>query len=139
MSNLKSLTFTATPKRDNSPQQTRRVRMIERLEEQKKVLSEPTYVRLVRRWKVEGGERVLTEKKVPVRPWWRMDEKGQVIFSVKVGYKPIEFEKGKGGIVVGDLEKLPLVIDTLIAAVRAGELDSHLDQRRAVPLKAKAA
>ena len=139
MSNLKSLTFTATPKRDNSPQQTRRVRMIERLEEQKKLLSENTYVRLVRRWKTEGGERVPTEKKIPVRPWWRMDEKGQVIFSVTVGYKAVEFEKGKGGIVVGDLEKLPMVIDTLIAAVRAGELDSHLSQGRAVPLKAKAA
>lgn len=139
MSNLKSLTFTATPKRDNSPQQTRRVRMIERLEEQKKLLSENTYVRLVRRWKVEGGERVLTEKKVPVRPWWRLDEKGQVIFSVKVGYKAVEFEKGKGGILVGDLEKLPVVIDTLIAAVRAGELDSYLEQRRVVPLKSKAA
>ena len=139
MSNLKSLTFIATPKRDNSPQQTRRVRMIERLEEQKKLLSENTYVRLVRRWKVEGGERILTEKKVPVRPWWRVDEKGQVIFSVKVGSRPIEFERGKGGIVVGDLERLPVVIDTLIAAVRAGELDSHLDQQRAMPLKTKAA
>jgi hypothetical protein len=139
MSNLKSLTFTATPKRENSPQQTRRVRMIERLEEQKKLLRENTYVRLVRRWKTEGGERVLTEKKVPVRPWWRVDEKGQVILSVKVGYKPIEFEKGNGGIVVGDLEKLSVVIDTLIAAVKAGELDSHLERGRAVPLKAKAA
>ena len=139
MSNLKTLTFTATPKRDTSPQHTRRVRMIERLEEQKKLLSENTYVRLVRRWKTEGGERVLTEKTVPVRPWWKVDEKGQVIFSVRVGYKPIEFEKGKGGIMVGDAEKLPVVIDTLIAAVRAGELDSHLEQRRVVPIKSKAA
>lgn len=139
MSNLKSLTFTATPKRDASPQHTRRVRMIERLEEQKQLLRDNTYVRLVRRWKTEGGEKVLTEKKAHVRPWWRVDDKGQVILSVKVGYKPIEFEKGKGGIVVGDLEKLPGVIDTLIAAVRAGELDTHLEQRPAVPLKAKAA
>ena len=139
MSNLKSLTFTTTPKRDTSPQHTRRVRMIERLEEQKKLLSENTYVRLVRRWKTEGGERVLTEKKVPVRPWWKVDEKGQVIFSVRVGYKPIEFEKGKGGIMIGAMEKLPAVIETLIAAVRAGELDSHLDQRRVMPMKSKAA
>ena len=68
MSNLKSLTFTAIPKRDTSPQNTRRVRMIERLEEQMKLLSENTYVRLVRRWKTEGDERDLTEKKLPVRP-----------------------------------------------------------------------
>jgi hypothetical protein len=139
MSNLKSLTFTATPKRDISPQQFRRARMIERLEEQKRLVGDPSYARLVRRWKTEGGERILSERKIPVRPWWKVDEKGQVIFSVRVGYKPIEFEKGKGGIMVGAIEKLPTVIDTLIAAVRAGELDSQLEQRAIMPAKSKAA
>jgi hypothetical protein len=41
--------------------------------------------------------------------------------SVKFGAKPIEFEKGKAGIVVPSRDKLPTVIDTLIAAVRAGD------------------
>ena len=41
---------------------------------------------------------------------------------IKFGSKPVEFEKGKAGIVVGSKEKLPAVIETLIAAVRAGEL-----------------
>ena len=44
------------------------------------------------------------------------------------GAKPVEFEKGKAGIVVGSKEKLPAVIDTLIAAVRAGELDDIFSQ-----------
>ena len=48
--------------------------------------------------------------------------------SVKFGAKPIEFEKGKAGIVVGSKEKLPVLIDMLIAAVRAGELDDHFSQ-----------
>ena len=43
--------------------------------------------------------------------------------SIKFGARPIEFEKGKAGIAVGSRDKLPTVIDTLIAAVRAGELD----------------
>jgi hypothetical protein len=43
--------------------------------------------------------------------------------SIKFGAKPIEFEKGKAGIVVPSKDKLPVVIDTLISAVRAGELD----------------
>jgi len=45
-----------------------------------------------------------------------------------VGSKRIEFEKGKAAIAVGTLEKLPAVVDALIKAVRAGELDEQLKQ-----------
>ena len=45
---------------------------------------------------------------------------------VRSGLKPIEFEKGKAAIAVPSLDKLPTVIDTLIAAVRNGELDEQL-------------
>ena len=47
-------------------------------------------------------------------------------FFVRVGWKPIEFEKGKSGIAVPSLDKLPSIFDTLIAVVRNGELDSQL-------------
>jgi hypothetical protein len=53
---------------------------------------------------------------------------GQVVMSIKFGAKPIEFEKGKAGIAVPSKDKLPSVIDTLIAAVRAGELDDLFSQ-----------
>jgi hypothetical protein len=46
--------------------------------------------------------------------------------TVKFGSRPIEFEKGKSGVVVPSKEKLPSVIDTLISAVRGGELDEIL-------------
>ena len=45
---------------------------------------------------------------------------------VRSGLKPIEFEKGKAAIAVPSLDKLPSVIDTLITAVRNGELDEQL-------------
>jgi hypothetical protein len=48
--------------------------------------------------------------------------------TMKIGSKRIEFEKGKSAIVVGSLEKLPEVLDALIRAVRAGELDEQLNQ-----------
>jgi len=51
------------------------------------------------------------------------DPSGQVVMSVKFGARPIEFEKGKAGVVVSSKDKLPAAIDTLITAVRAGELD----------------
>jgi hypothetical protein len=38
--------------------------------------------------------------------------------------KPIEFDKGKSGIAVASVEKLPGMIDTLIGAVRNGGAQS---------------
>jgi len=38
----------------------------------------------------------------------------------------IEFDKGRAGVVAESREALPTIIDTLIAAVRAGELDAQL-------------
>jgi hypothetical protein len=47
--------------------------------------------------------------------------------TVKVGLKTVEFEKGKSGIIVGPLDRSESVLDTLIGAAKAGELDSFLD------------
>ena len=58
-----------------------------------------------------------------VRPWWRADANGNVVLSVYYGTKPIEFEKGKAGIAVASRDKLPALIDALVAAAKAGELD----------------
>ena len=99
-----------------------------RLEEQKQLLKDPNHVRTVQRWTKVDGERQATTKQQAVRPWWKTDASGQVVMSIKFGAKPVEFEKGKAGIVVGSKEKLPAVIDALIAAVRAGELDDLFSQ-----------
>lgn len=48
------------------------------------------------------------------------------MFFVKLGGKPIEFEKGKAGIAAPSAEKLAHVINTVMAAVLAGELDQQL-------------
>lgn len=125
---LKSLSFTALPKAANDPIQMRRTKFITKLEEQKLLLSDPNHVRTVQRWTKVNGERQATTKQQAVRPWWKTDAGGQVVMSIKFGSKPIEFEKGKAGIVVGSKDKLPAVIDALIGAVRAGELDDHFSQ-----------
>jgi hypothetical protein len=74
------------------------------------------------------GQRQAVTKQQAVRPWWKTDPAGQVVMSIKFGAKPIEFEKGKAGIVVPSKDKLPVLIDTLISAVRAGELDELFSQ-----------
>ena len=125
---LKSLSFTALPKSANDPVQMRRAKFVARLEEQKQLLKDPNHVRTVQRWTKVDGERQATTKQQAVRPWWKTDASGQVVMSIKFGAKPVEFEKGKAGIVVGSKEKLPALIDALIAAVRAGELDDLFRQ-----------
>src|SRR4029077_13013802 len=125
---LKSLSFTALPKTGNDPIQMRRAKFVSKLEEQKLLLTDPKHGRTGQRWIKVNGERQATPKQQAVRPWWKTDASGQIVMSIKFGAKPIEFEKGKAGIVVGSKEKLPALIDTLIAAVRAGELDDHFSQ-----------
>jgi hypothetical protein len=49
----------------------------------------------------------------------------------------VKHGKGKSAIVVLSKDKLPTIIDTLIAAVRNGELDEHLAQGRKPPVKKK--
>jgi hypothetical protein len=125
---LKSLSFTALPKSGNDPVQMRRTKFIAKLEEQKQLLKDPNHVRTVQRWTKVNGERQAVTKQQAVRPWWKTDASGQVVMSIKFGARPIEFEKGKAGIAVGSREKLPAMIDALIAAVRAGELDDLFTQ-----------
>ena len=62
MTALKSLTFTTVPKVGANPVMDRRSKTIERLEEQKLLLADPTYKRLVRTSVKKDGERVTVEK-----------------------------------------------------------------------------
>ena len=64
------------------------------------------------------------QQRVPL--WWRQHPNGSYALFVRSGLKPIEFEKGKPAIAVPSLDKLPSVIDTLITAIRNGELDHNL-------------
>lgn len=126
---LKSLTFVPQPKPNSDPLMIKRERMVARLEDQKKLLADPNFVRTVKRWeRKEGGEKVLVERPLRTSKWWQLDGNGGYVMTVKVGSKRIEFEKGKAAIAVGALEKLPGVIDALIKAVRAGELDAQLSE-----------
>lgn len=49
---------------------------------------------------------------------------------LKKGLKTLELEKGKAAIVVGSADCLEGVLNTLSAAVRAGELDGALSSSK---------
>jgi hypothetical protein len=128
MAVLKSLTFTTIPTQGGNQILDRRAKVIARLEEQKLILKDPSYTSTVRNWVKKDGERVMVEEQQRVPLWWRQHPNGSYALFVRSGLKPIEFEKGKAAIAVPTLDKLPSVIDTLITAVRNGELDEQLAQ-----------
>src|SRR3981081_335306 len=137
---LKSLAFTVLPSASRPPLEDRRFKTVERLLEQKQLVQDPSFVRIKKKWDKVNGERQLVEKQQRVQPWWRTAPNGSVVFFVRLGGKPLEFDKGKSGIAVASVEKLPGVIDTLVAAVRNGELDTVLGQaNRARPIPKKKA
>jgi hypothetical protein len=75
----------------------------------------------------EAGERVRVMQPVHVRRDWFEDAAGAIHFMIRYGAKPLPLDKaGSTSVEVGGLEALPGVIDALLAAVRAGELDAQL-------------
>jgi hypothetical protein len=74
-----------------------------------------------------AGERVRVMQPVHVRRGWFEDTTGTVHFSIRYGSKPLPLDKtGNSSVEVGKLDALPGVIDALLAAVKAGELDTQL-------------
>ena len=128
MSLLKSLTFAVAPRAAAlNPIQIRRQRLIARIEDQRRLVADPSFAPTVKRVKKNAdGTKEQVERAIRLKPWWRADANGSVVLTVRYGLRPIEFEKGKAGIVVGAPDKLDAVLQTLIAAVAAGELDTHL-------------
>jgi hypothetical protein len=129
MSHLKSLTLTIAPNQsERNPKLIRRQRLIERLEEQQKLVGDPNFTVLVRRWikDLEGVKQPI-ETQRRIKPWWKADANGRLVLILKNGLKTIEIEKGKPGIVVGPPARLEPVLGTLIAATKAGELDAALE------------
>ena len=138
MSHLKALTFTTHKPSIADPTMIRRQRLVERLEEQRQLAKDPTYAPMVRRWKKdENGVRQPVDSYRRIKPWWRQDAMGSLVLVLKKGLKTLELEKGKAGIVVGSADRLEGVLNTLIAAAKAGELDGALEVQPRNLLRAK--
>ena len=128
MSQLKSLTFAALPKLTAAdPVIWRRNKLIVRLQQQIALAEDPQFTLSRSKWVAdEHGVKQLRELRKRVRAWWRTDTTGAVVLTVRYGARPIEFAPGKAAIAVGKKEKLISTLETVIAAVEAGELDAVL-------------
>src|ERR1019366_4969440 len=143
MTQFKSLTFAALPKLTAAdPVIQRRSKLIVRLQQQIALVQDPNFTLTRQKWIAdEAGVKQLRELKKRVRAWWRTDATGAVVLMVRYGARVIEFEKGKAAIAVGKKEKLISTLETVVAAVEAGELDGTLStmSKSAVMTKGKRA
>jgi len=129
---LSSLKVIARPKIEPKPPVLgKRLKLIEKLEQQKEMavcMIENRRFEAFRDKKVknpETGEVTVQRRPTTVRPWY-YDSDDHYYLEVKVNNKPIELQKGKPAIDVGDKAKLPEVIETIIKATESGELDEFL-------------
>ena len=139
---LSSLKVIARPKIEPKPPVLgKRLKLIEKLEQQKEMavcMIENRRFEAFRDKKVknpETGEVTVQRRPTTVRPWF-YDSDDHYYLEVKVNNKPIDLQKGKPAIDIGDKAKLPEVIVTIIKATESGELDEFL-LKPAVPKKAK--
>jgi hypothetical protein len=137
---LKSLTFGIMSRGSQNPVLARRSKLIHRLEQQKRLAQDANFVVTISKWvRNEAGNKELVQLQKRVRPWWREDALGTVGLTVRYGAKALEFEKGKSSIIVPSKDQLVATLDTVIAGVKAGELDEHLAQQviaRGLPKRA---
>jgi len=85
----------------------------------------PTRLRTLRN--IDTGTRVVKEVPIRIKPWFWTGEKGEVLLAVQYGSKQIELMKGKTAVDVGTNDKLVVVIESIIDAVKNGELDVQIE------------
>ena len=134
MNILANLKLTSTKREvTHNPAITRRENLVERLKEQAELaaaINEGKPFRFTRKMfetDETTGERRQVEKVKRVRPWFWTDKAGKSFFEVRYGNKALELGKDKKAIEVETPDKLPEVIETVMKAVSAGELDKAME------------
>lgn len=132
MSVLKGLVFTTVPRNAGfTPEQHRRAKLAAHLREQfeiaKAQLEGRIHVVKKRRWEyTDDGQKHLIEVDKRLKQWWKRQPDGKIVLAVRYGSKPLEFEKGKGAIVLKGVEELVELLPKLAEAAEAGEFDNHI-------------
>ncbi len=73
------------------------------------------------------GERVTVEAVKRVKEWYWINDAGKLNLAVRYGSKALELAKGKNAIELASGEELIAVLQSLKAAVLAGELDAQIE------------
>lgn len=132
MSNLAKLNLVQLKRRARmTPQEVRRSKLIEKLEEQLALAQAQAegkrYVVMKPAWtRDENGVKQRVQREKVVRPWWWPEGTGLTLV-VRYGSRPVDLGKGRRAINIEHVPMLPGAINTVIAAVKAGELDAAIE------------
>lgn len=139
MSVLKSLSFVAVPKNSAAdPKLARRNKLTMQLMQQRELAKDEAYTVKRQKWvKQEDGSKQLVESPKRVKRWWRMDGAGGCYLILRYGNKIISPTPDKGAIAVGDRSMLGAVLDAVITAAKAGELDAAIEAAKGDEKKPK--
>jgi hypothetical protein len=134
MSQLSSLKLVTTKKPMNQPAIViRRNKLSSHLWEQiqlaKGQMSGTPFVLMKFRSIKDAHTGVRKQVEIPkrIKPWWFQTEEGKVCVSIKYGSWTIELAKGKPSIQVDSAEDLIKALESVKAAVEAGDLDVQIE------------
>ncbi len=135
MSNLSKLTLTTTtPNQPITALARKRIKLIRKLDQQ--VLAAEAeregheHKEEVKRWtdNTETGKREQITVNRAVKKWWWANQHGALMITLKDGNKIIPLDDKHTSIEVGGIESLVGTLETIRAAVIAGELDKQLEK-----------
>jgi len=144
MAHLSKLTISnATREISINPIIGRRAKLLEKLDEQLAVaqalLAGEPYNATRKVWVADkDGNKRHVDREKRVNVWYWNDISGKFWFELRYGAQKLELAKGKHAIEVGAKDRLVTVIETVIEAVRAGELDAALTAASAAKAGKKA-
>lgn len=130
---LSTLNFTnAIRPKSMSPVQQRRNKLSNKLWEQIQLAKsqiENTHFVVKRRVTVKDleGNYKSIERPKRIKPWWFMDNNGNLCLSVFYGSKRIEFAPGKTTVEAKNMTELVKALEILKSAIEAGNLDSAIE------------
>ena len=114
-----------------SEQAQRRSKLICRLQEQAELARAAAagqrYAPEKTRWVRDAqGEKQARTVQKRVKQWWFATEDGRLALAIRYGSGTLELGKGKFSIDVADIAQMADTLDTVCAAVAAGELDAQI-------------
>mgnify|MGYP000691658592 CR=1 FL=1 len=130
---LSTLNFTDTKRpKSISPIQLRRNKLSNKLWEQIQLAKsqiEHTHFVVKRRVTVKDleGNYKSIERPKRIKPWWFMDNNGNLCLSVFYGSKRIEFAPGKTSVEAKNLTELVKALEILKSVTEAGNLDGAIE------------
>jgi len=131
---LAALKFTTAKKPAQlSPIQSRRSKLIAKLEEQIALATALVEGRIYAPIKTkvvvdaDSGEKRSVEAAKRMKQWWFTTDNGKLALTVRYGAKVLELVKGKNAIEVASASDLVKTLEVVKAATVAGELDAAIE------------